>query len=593
MAVIYTIKGRLIILLALLGALLLASDITGQFFLSRSNHSLETVYEERVIALSQFLAIRDHYDRLLDASRTVRDQAADPSDAAKQIAAGLAGLQQQWAAYLATYLTPEEKALAADMQAQIDRNATLVAGILERLRTRNLDGYAAIHLTLNQMMTPTIAALAKLTSLQIRETQAQYAQAQENASEARLILILLLVVAGVAILFGLHTVLTRVTRPLDRTTALMGRLASGDLTVTVAGAERRDEIGAMLRAVQVFKDAMIAKRAADEAAGAGCRRFPGARGGLWRGAVGLFRLALTPRGGPAAAPAAENDAKARRAAFLDEITKRFEHNISALTASLAGAASEMESTAQAMANVADQATQQAGRVAQAAEETSGNVQTVAAATEEMASSVDEIVEQVTRSAQIAERAVEGATRTGATVRRLATTAERIAAFVDVIANIASQTNLLALNATIEAARAGEAGRGFAVVAGEVKELAEQTAKATGEIGERIGEIQSATNEAVDDIEGISRIIGEMSRYATGVAAAMDEQGAATREITRNVQEAARGTEQVTQNIAGVREGAGQTGAAAAQVLNAAQTLSQHSDSLSREVGAFLGGVKAA
>ena len=557
MAVIYTIKGRLIILLALLGALLLASDMTGQFFLLRSNHSLRTVYEDRVIALSQFLAIRDHYDRLLDASRMVRDEAADPSAAAKQIAAGLAGLQQQWAAYLATYLTPEEKALAADMQAQIDRNATIVAGILERLRTRNLDGYAATHLKLNQMLTPTFAALAKLTSLQIRETQAAYAQAQENASEARLILILLLVVAAVAILFGLHTVLIRVTRPLDRTTALMGQLASGDLTAAVGGAERRDEIGAMLRAVQVFKDAMIAKRAADEAA------------------------------------AVENDAKARRAAFLDAITKRFEHNISALTASLAGAASEMESTAQAMANVADQATQQAGRVAQAAEETSGNVQTVAAATEEMASSVEEIVEQVTRSAQIAERAVEGATRTGATVRRLATTAERIAAFVDVIANIASQTNLLALNATIEAARAGEAGRGFAVVAGEVKELAEQTAKATGEIGERIGEIQSATNEAVDDIEGISRIIGEMSRYATGVAAAMDEQGAATREITRNVQEAARGTEQVTQNIAGVREGASQTGAAAAQVLNAAQTLSQHSDSLSREVGAFLDGVKAA
>ena len=557
MAVFTTIKGRIFVLLALLGSLLLASDLIGQLALSRSNHSLQTVYEDRVVSLRQFLAIRDAYDRIVEASRAVRDTRIEPSGVVKQIEAGLASVQQQWTSYLATYLTSDERALAADLQAQIDRNTATIAGILERLRARNLDGYAAAHLALNQMMDATIPPLAKLTSLQLQETRAEYERAQASAFQARVILLTLLAAAGLAILFGVYTVLTRVTRPIDHATALMGRLASGDLTVAVTGAERRDEVGAMIRALQVFKDAMVAKRAADEAA------------------------------------ALENDAKARRAAYLDQITKRFEENTAALTRSLAGAASEMEGTAQAMSNVADQVTQQAGRVASAAVETSSNVQTVAAATEEMAASVDEIVEQVTRSAQIAERAVEGATRTGATVRHLASTAARIATFVDVITGIARQTNLLALNATIEAARAGEAGRGFAVVAGEVKELADQTAKATDEIGERIGEIQTATNEAVGDIEAISRIIGEMSNYTTAVAAAMNEQGAATREITRNVQEAASGTEQVTQNIAGVREGADQTGQAAAQVLNAPQSLSRHSDSLTEAVGAFLNGVKAA
>ncbi|MCJ2054602.1 methyl-accepting chemotaxis protein [Methylobacterium sp. J-070] len=552
-----TIKGRLIILIALLGTLLLASVLVGQFALSSSNNNLRIAYENRVVPLSQFLAVREAYDRIVDASREVREQVANPRDAAGRIEAGLARVNQQWAAYRARDLGPEEKRLAADMQAQVDRNAAIVAGVLDRLRGGTLDGYSATHLALNQMMAPTVAALAKLTDLQLGETRAEFERAQEAASNAKSILIAFLAAAALATLFGLHTVLIRVIRPLDHTTALMGRLASGDLTVTVTGAERRDEVGAMIRAVQIFKDAMLSKRAADEAA------------------------------------AAENEAKIQRAALLDEVTKRFEDNVSALTHGLGSAASEMEATAQAMTGVAGQTTQQAATVASAAAETSGNVQTVASATEEMAASVQEIVEQVTRSAQIADRAVEGATRTSATVRRLATTAERIAAFVDVIANIASQTNLLALNATIEAARAGEAGRGFAVVAGEVKELAEQTAKATGEIGERIGEIQTATNEAVGDIEAIGRIIGEMSSYATAVAAAMDEQGAATREITRNVQEAARGTEQVTRNVAGLREGASQTGVAAVQVLSAAKTLSRHSDRLTREVGAFLGSVKAA
>ena len=361
-----------------------------------------------------------------------------------------------------------------------------------------------------------------------------------------------LALAAVAFAFG-----RSISRPIDRLVASMEELAGGRLDTEVEGVTRQDEIGVMARAVRVFQEAMLAKRTADEAA------------------------------------AAEADAKARRAHRLDQLTRQFETNVSALTRALTGAAGGMEITAQSMAAVALQTNMQSATVASAAEQTPANVQTVAAAAEELSISTQEIASQVAHSTRIAGTAVEDAKRTDVTVQALAANAERIGNVVALINTIASQTNLLALNATIEAARAGEAGRGFAVVASEVKELAGQTTKATEEISAQIAEIQKVTREAVAAIQSIGRTIAEMSNVSTSIAAAIEEQGAATNEIARNVQEAARGTEAVTGNIVDVKNGASRTGAAASQVLAAAQSLTGHSSELGREVDAFLSAVKAA
>jgi methyl-accepting chemotaxis protein len=366
-------------------------------------------------------------------------------------------------------------------------------------------------------------------------------------------------VIGLTIAIGLlgAIMVYGVARPLNGVAGAMGQLANGDLSVNVTGIERKDEVGVLARSLQVFKDNAIEAR----------------------------RLA--------AAQEAENHAKMRRAEVLDQLTKRFELNVSALTQGLSSAATEMEATAQSMTSIAGQTTQQSVTVSSAAQQTSANVQTVAAATEELSISIREIASQVTQSSRIAERAVEGAQRTNGTVQELATMADKIGDVVQLINTIAGQTNLLALNATIEAARAGEAGKGFAVVATEVKELASQTAKATEEISAQIGSVQQATQQTVAAIQEIARTITEMSQISTSIAAAMEEQGAATAEIARNVQEAARGTEAVTGSIGDVQQGAGETGAAASQVLSAAQELSRHSHDLGREVETFLHGVKAA
>ena len=249
-------------------------------------------------------------------------------------------------------------------------------------------------------------------------------------------------------------------------------------------------------------------------------------------------------------------------------------NIGNNAESVSAAAEELTATSTTMSANAEETSAQAGVVAAASEEVGKNVQTVATGSEEMTASISEISNNATQAASVSNEAVEIAKRTNDTITALGESSQEIGEVVKVITSIAEQTNLLALNATIEAARAGEAGKGFAVVANEVKELANQTAKATEEIGEKVQTIQSNTGSAVQAIEEISNVINKINDISNTIASAVEEQSATTNEMSRNVAEAAKGVSEIAENISGVSTAAGETTQGSSQTMDAASELAK-------------------
>ncbi|MGY1601889.1 methyl-accepting chemotaxis protein [Geodermatophilus sp. SYSU D00815] len=253
---------------------------------------------------------------------------------------------------------------------------------------------------------------------------------------------------------------------------------------------------------------------------------------------------------------------------------------------LASATEQLSASAQDMARLAGESATQSGVVATAAGQVSTNVQTVAAGSEQMGASIREIAQNAAEVARVAAQAVDVAGATTATVAKLGESSLEIAGVVKVITSIAEQTNLLALNATIEAARAGEAGKGFAVVANEVKELAQETAKATEDISHRVEAIQADTDGAVRAIGEIASIIAVINDSQGTIAAAVEEQTATTTEMNRNVSEAAQSADRIAENIAAVASATGSTTHAMADARSAIEEVARMASALHSSVSRF-------
>jgi methyl-accepting chemotaxis protein len=409
---------------------------------------------------------------------------------------------------------------------------------------------------------PALAALAKLDDQVHKMRRASAADMYSTVDDVqaaviRAAAITAFLLAGTIVVF-ISFMLARLLRPMARLGDAMSRLATGVTDIAIPGSDRRDEFGAMAKAVQFFRDNAVEK----------------------------LRLEAEIK---------ENQklAQERSRATMTKLADHFEDRVAAIVKAVSSSATELHTTAQSMSATAKEASGQTTIVANASEEITTQVATVATATEELSASIGAISRQVSQSSRVSQTAAEEAEGINAQINTLSEAALQIGQVVDLINNIASQTNLLALNATIEAARAGETGKGFAVVASEVKTLANQTARATEEISRRISGMQSATGLMVGAIGKICSTISEINQIVATFAAAIEEQGAATSEIARNVQQAALGTQEVSNNIIGVTRAASQTGAAASQTLEVAGELSKQSDALLTEVDSFLAEVRAA
>ena len=541
-------SGKITAVAGALCLMILAIGGTGIYLSSQITESLRTVYEDRTVAAGQLADIAHALSNSMFHLSVLSGNDADAAGHIKEVEEVVPEMTKVWGEYMATYLTPEEKALADHYTGQQQKYIEVVVKpALELAKAHKSAELDKLVRQSESIYDEAIETNGKLMNLQLDVAKDEYNKSKVHHAVGQWLSVGVIFLGLIVAFFSSRYLRNK----------LIGRLSTLDTQLnSIAGGNYNTEITYSNDELQTIVTTVEALQA---------------------------KLAY----GELEKKQAEIDKKLSQAALAD----RFEGEVGAVVNIISSSATELQATAESMTSTAEETSQQATTVAAASEQATVNVQTVSAATEELTSSIKEIQMQVSQSTKKINDAVLRANDANEKVLSLTDAAQKIGNVVSIISAIAGQTNLLALNATIEAARAGEAGKGFAVVASEVKNLAGQTAKATEEISMQVAQIQEKTASSVDAIRAITQVIGEVNTTATAIAAAVEEQGSATQEIARNVSEAASGTQEVSSNILGVRQAAQSTGAAAGQVLSAAGELAKNGESLKSQVKTFLASVR--